>query len=35
MALPTFGEEQQRDNYPAEHANGGPTELLDPELFDR
>jgi hypothetical protein len=35
MALSTFGEEQHRDNDPAEHANGGPTELLDPELLDR
>jgi hypothetical protein len=35
MALPTFGEEQHRDAYSAEHADGGPTKLLDPELLDR
>jgi hypothetical protein len=35
MALPTFGEEQHRDEDPAEHANGGPTKLLEPELLDR
>src|SRR5262245_51635988 len=35
MALPAVGEEQHRDNYPAEHANGGPTTLLDPELLDK